>query len=375
MLLSKRFRSSLWAVLLAVPACSSHTNDPVPNDVPDGSSGTPGTEVPDAADPNSQWDGNVAEICAEYARRDCDDYARCLPLYMATAIGTYAQCLEQSKAECARLGSLPGTAWTLPKLLACAKSYEMRSCTDYAPSPACVTGPGTLPNEGSCQSNAQCASGYCWKEISEECGVCRDKMPDGAACGRDRHCQSDTCTALTCRPRLKEGDACAGLTDCPIELVCDAGTCQKPKWAPLRAACDGWVTQCDGDNACENDVCVTPKIAEIGQSCAADSSGRLIYCRASDCEGDVCTARGALGTTCGSCANGAICAKGTCKLRTIDACEAPSAATLAARPAECERNAAERGGIGAHHAAHQDGLECRGRIEDSVRLHCAGVRR
>jgi hypothetical protein len=132
---------------------------------------------------------------------------------------------------------------------------------------------------------------------------------------------------------LKEGDACQRLDDCPIDLVCNAGTCQKPKLAPLGQPCDGELIQCEGDLTCDNGVCDKGLVVEVGAQCGFLANGKYAFCRASDCGArGVCEKATPVGGPCPTpsvtCADGAICTKGICKAYTADACEAPSPANV-----------------------------------------------
>ena len=326
----KSLRVCLWSVLLAVAACSDPADPGAP--MPDGGTSTPEGGLPDAADPDATGDGNIAETCAEYARSGCDYITRCMPFYLEWNYGSYAKCLAQTKDVCTVLSTAPGTSWTPPQLLACAKAEALLACDDYTPVAACEIQPGAKEKGASCVTSAQCASKACLRERYNSCGVCGDKAPDGAACTRSVNCQSGQCIQKTCAPVLNEGDPCPNHDGCRWDLVCSAGTCQKPTYAPLGQSCSSELVLCEGELVCENEVCSKPKFADVGERCGFVEEGRYTSCRASDCnERGICVSQAPAGAPCPvdvTCAGFGLCTNGTCKAYTADVCETPTPSAL-----------------------------------------------
>jgi hypothetical protein len=331
----KYVRICLWSVLMAVPACSSPGSDPGDPDgsMPDGTTSTPDGGLPDAADPDAPWDGDIDEPCADYARSDCNYLNRCSPIYVEMNYGSYAGCVAQSKKACTVLSTAPGTSWTPPALLACAKAGEPLGCYDDTYPAACVTAPGAKEKGASCVTSSQCASTFCIRERYNNCGVCGDKAPDGASCTRGLNCQSGRCTQRICSPMLKEGDPCSRPSDCPWNLACSDGTCKKPTYAPLGQPCDNDLLLCESDYLCEDSVCSKGKFVDLGDRCGI-VDGHYTYCRGSECSDmGVCVNYAPEGAACPlyvTCAGGGLCVNGFCKAYAPDTCETPNPSALTA---------------------------------------------
>lgn len=331
MRLSNLSRCHLLFALAVFAACSS--TDPSPPVSPDGGETAPDSPAPDpeaggATDAGTSVDGNVDETCAEVARVDCDDFNECSPVYLGWLYGSYDACLARSSEVCRVQSSLAGSNRTADEMLRCTRAVAAQACNDTTSPAECASRPGALPKGGGCQADAQCASSFCRREVSDFCGVCADRVPDGGACTRSRHCESGRCSMAKCAPVLNEGDRCNTL-DCSNEITCVEGICKKITRVGEGQACNFELTQCEFDMSCVDGRCIKDILVDPGQKCGVLDNGGFALCRGSACDFQLCVELPPVASACsseGTCAGTAVCHLGLCKALTNDVCDAPPVA-------------------------------------------------
>jgi hypothetical protein len=226
----------------------------------------------------------------------CDDLFNALyassctggPAYPADEI---ARIKPRFARVCASIFTLPGSGYTSGNIEACAQAIQSAgaSCQiDTVDRGACATPSGTLANGAPCNTDAQCAGGWCGRP--------------GGSCG-------------TCEPALAVGQSCRGMSyPCVGGATCDnngTGNCVAITYGDVGAACGTGGAQCQTGLHCDaaGHTCAGPGAA--GAACLTSyecASGLFCGGFGTGAASGTCTAGGDVGAPCphgtDDCANG-----------------------------------------------------------------------
>ena len=368
------------AVLLAAlgAGCDAGAASPDAGDATDGATPDPCAACPDA---RPACGGDECVPC-EDPRASCDDVARfrqlldrrCTDLLRSDNARTSG---PQYAAECAlatepsrrrieravrdgRIGIDAASFAACLRMEPVQISFEILPGTGNA-GPCQRMWIGRTPRGAPCDTQAECADGYCerrdWGRSRPHyeagaCGVCAPRLAEGESCDGDWDTLAVACgeglvcegATRTCVPATQgvvpRGGACATHVECVYGLVCAIdGTCAPP--GALGGACESDVHCAEG--ICAEGTCRTPPIAGApclpgdrcgphlvcsgeGGSCVAPPVGAMCSSDAHCAEGDVCPSvsascsfecrpRVAIGEPCCStamCPSDGVCSDGVC---------------------------------------------------------------
>jgi len=222
------------AVVLALAACGSSSNEPAPVALED----------------------FPAAFAARYCRRayDC-----CLPDDRAAAApGTdeascAAMMTEFARSNAELLLGFHGVAYFAPAARRCLELLDVGACGEiFEPHQAALVGcqdvfAGTFALGTPCEDAQQCASAVCSDGACAVAATCAD--PDVVA-------------ATTCVPRVGLGEPCYVSPQCPAGAACDQGACRR--------------------EGALGEGCSLP--SDCAGTCAPDATGASV-CRAGLCRG------------------------------------------------------------------------------------------
>lgn len=166
---------------------------------------------------------------------------------------------------------------------------------------------GTVPVEGECRYNHECAGApdaFCAPNQK-----CTARPGHGQACGAG--CAQDFyCASGICQPRLPAGGVCTSTSQCVDELFCDTAATM-----PVCTARQPGGSTCTGDSGCESFECIPGVCAGPSPSSCyrdTDCSGRCAddgsFCSGpSSCASGTCQTSGAFCSTPTSCGLADVC--------------------------------------------------------------------
>jgi len=289
------------------------------------------------------------QACDEASKAICDQFAKCLPIFVTIGYGDAATCLSRTKANCPVTFDAPKTSASPARLSTCAAGIRQLSCEALSTTTpaACVPEPGGLEDGAACGDDAQCKSTWCAKNDDALCGKCT-KLPaaggacvdlglkaDGTtqkSCGRGLQCAKDICV----KPG-ETGATCDDAKPCALGLTCFNTKCAaagKP-----GAKCD---PEGKTDPVCDffqgafcnpaTKVCQSVVAAKAGETCGLVgtefklcSAGAKCITTAGTMSG-TCIAAAVDGAACNTkdgpdCLAPAKCTNGVCKLPDPAACK------------------------------------------------------
>jgi hypothetical protein len=276
--------ASLALAMVALAGCPIHSDGG--GDA--GAGGSGGLPVLPGVTPNE---------CDQTAGLYCEQTFRCDPDGSKEWYGTIDRCKQVDATVCHEIAQLPGaTPATVAKdWAACNRAIGAQSCEDAKYGPplvACHGSKGTRKNGDTCESGAQCATGYCTFPVDSNgqvtdysCGVCAVPPGVGATCNSSANW-------------------------CEDGLICLNDVCLKP--GPLGAACDEKTTGCQGQLTCFDGHCSKPHLE--GEACSPDRTDcdGLLVCiqntcsqplgEGADCDVDTFLCAPGLGCIAGKCA-------------------------------------------------------------------------
>jgi hypothetical protein len=190
----------------------------------------------------------------------------------------HSDCVMGSGGACGQTGSCDGTG-------ACKLQSAGTSC-----------GTGSVC-EGNTAKGQQCDGlGACVnKPMGTDCaekkcvapGGCEDNCTDDAGCSSTGWCDKSVTPAL-CKPKRKNGTACAAANECENPFCVDGVCCNKP--------CGGQCEACDTDGAVGTCVPVSDKPRGMRPACDAGTGS--MDCKARRCDGvATATCEGYVGST------------------------------------------------------------------------------
>lgn len=335
----KRAYPIVVIVVVGLVGCGSSEGDDL---LSGGGSADAAVDVGEAGDASVPVTPEVA--CSELASAYCGSLTRCASFFGEIIFGGTAKCVEVARSSCARTLAAPDTGATPDGLVACAAAVEASSCdaTLSRETPAACRPTGGARNlGGGCLDDWQCASGRCQPLAGVACGVCVERIAEGAACQGDDDCDF----GLSCPEELRRcvrrggaGESCATATPCKVGFSCvgavGAAVCRPA--AEAGDSCESPATQvadcdiasgiyCGAGGSCRKIgraapgercgvVGATYTICVGGGRCSADSGQGV--CRGPVGAGEACTA-----TSSGApCEPGLRCVAGTCVAPSIAAC-------------------------------------------------------
>lgn len=231
----------------------------------------------------------VGETCEE--ERLFDDNEHCDLVFTGT-LGANAACAigEQCLSGFCNITSCPDACCPgtcvgdarpeRPRLGEACVSTEEAPCIESYCNAASGQCEAYKPTGQSCESDSDCARGFCT-------GVCTDYPSEGEPCIPDSESTCDSiglyCNVMTnvCTPLALEGDTCSATTPCSPVYTCNGATCELSfrlgdTCAPERGCIDG--SYCDETTL----RCTAPK----ADGAACDSSRQ---CSSRDCDFDTMT--------------------------------------------------------------------------------------
>jgi hypothetical protein len=191
-------------------------------------------------------DGQKA--CASFAATFCSKLMSCTSFVLGVLYGDEPTCEKRVLASCVPSFGAAGTSATPAKTSACEQSLSSLACATFITGdlgPACKTEPGTVPQDGACAEDAQCATTFCARAPDAACGVCAPPTKPGAACVRSSCsagmvCPSGQSTCITPVPG-KVDDACTAQEQCDLAhaVGCNttSGKCLALTLASGQASC------------------------------------------------------------------------------------------------------------------------------------------
>jgi hypothetical protein len=279
----------------------------------------------------SETDPNV--ICASMLAY-CQRFNECAPYFVGLEFGTVARCAERLKLSCVDAVLAPDSGLTGAAMAACAAALPAASCADlvYNNIAACNFA-GTRPVGAACGTNEQCASGRCAKHDST-CGVCAERVADGAACLADLDCLAGrVCNGNDqCVLPAAAGAPCSASAPCGHATDCVAGTCQaSATMAGPACTAQGGCSLAHALYCTPSSVCAAIPLNPPDGACDASTTSPAL-CAAGTCVlppvGDkgVCEGFAADGAPCGEqaedrlCQTPALCIGGRCSVPSSAAC-------------------------------------------------------
>jgi hypothetical protein len=300
------------------------------------------------ADTENETGVTREKACEDISKAICDQYSKCLPLFISLGFGDVATCVSRTKVGCPTGFDAPSTSSNPARVASCAAEIGKLTCeglTQATPA-VCIPEPGGLADGASCADDAQCKSTWCAKNEDASCGTCAVQPAVGAACvdlgkkndgstqkscGRNLECAKDACA----KP-APTGAACSDSQPCGIGLACFNSKCVaagKP-----GSKCDpAGVTEpgCDllQGSFCNQTtkVCQAFIYSKAGEPCSFSATEIKVCSAGSKCIGatatspGTCVAPAADGAACNvtngpDCLAPAKCRDGLCKLPSASAC-------------------------------------------------------
>jgi hypothetical protein len=174
--------------------------------------------------------------------------------------------------------------------LKCLDASKTKTCFDQlAPQAICAAVyAGLVADNGACQANAECATGYCDRgtTLHDGCaGTCKPFTAEGATCGTGHPAcaPSDYCDSAT--SKCKARSAASGTCDpdkgpfCQPGLYCIGTTCQAPGGG-LGAACASGLfgSSCDDAFHCDDTAKCAARQADGGTCASFDACDDGLDC-------------------------------------------------------------------------------------------------
>jgi hypothetical protein len=246
---------ALCTVLALAPACGDDDDDG--GGTPDAAGGGPDGGAPDAGGPT------IADVCGpgglfvDLFKKiiDCNpEFEFILGAIDDAAIS--AAC-ENGLGKYVEDGSvvLAGQA----ALDACAQYISAGTCETLdidEPGPCEDVFVGTVPANGACEDNVQCAGdSWCDETAGTTCGTCRPQKDNGMTCVADDECKGGRCKPMvggpaTCTDLADAGEACATAEDCRGNRECVAQKCEAPTLPTTGDGCDNGMNFENAIGAC-----------------------------------------------------------------------------------------------------------------------------
>jgi hypothetical protein len=263
------------------------------------------------------------EACATYAKALCAKEAACRPVAFTIAHGDPATCEKHVAATCRADLAPDGAGATRETLDACAaaRTGSCEALVGELPAPCRPPGPRALGK--ACGHSAECASGFCDREVGKPCGTCASLPTAHQPCQRGVLCDFGLgCGAGLCLPKVPEHEACTSTATCQAPLRCVKHECAAPGKAGDRCDVhDDGSPSCDegAGLVCRSGRCAKAKLLEHGARCdkdgvctAGEQCGRKGVCEPPAKAGDPCSPAGPF------CAAPAVCAGGVCAAPSSD---------------------------------------------------------
>jgi hypothetical protein len=247
---------------------------------------------------NGAADGEgVQQACERYAKDTLTAGCQADP-WVALPSMEMSRVQGRLAAECVAKIGLPGSAFTLSKVQACASALESSGCPAQPACAALVFDTGSLGLGASCVSNIQCASGHCTASVDESsgaglCGVCAPLPAIGEMCaGLPAEMNIGACTpGATC-------DYTAASPTCvATATVASGGPCT----APGQWCAEGFY--CGASGTCLSQL-------GPGEPCQADSQCTYPLICSTASGSSICGPAGHSGDPCAGsvdCAGGLVC--------------------------------------------------------------------
>lgn len=314
-----------------------------------GSSGFVESDASSAEDTSTIADGSPdgsnpgltpSAECVAFGDAYCDLFSRCFPILLGGLAYDLSTCRARAGLGCALAEASPNGSKAPATCSAAIKAAQCgANITNLDPS--CRV-KGTVPNDGACEYDGQCASGACVKPANgAPCGVCKPRAGDKGACGAGvaqcdygLQCAEGTCIT----PVALDGNCTKGACLPPNRCVANVGlpgaTCKAPK--ATNAACGAAGAYDDACDAVRGEYCkggvvaagqCTPiQFANPTEACGV-VNGNLVACKgAASCKNNKCVANAPDGAACNTtsgpdCTGPAECINGTCTIPKPDRCK------------------------------------------------------
>jgi hypothetical protein len=320
-------------VLAASAACEDSAANPQSPALPSSSSsGTPAGNTSSSSGTSTAGTSGGAEAGADSGALDvsrfvaavCAYEERCHGATFKRNFGDLTRCKSVYGLGFRGESAAKGWATTEAQLDACVAAMpDACEFLEYVPACRFV---GTLATGAGCIYGSQCATGACiGVEDANGCDRCAPRATAGTDCAttycsdKGYDCYNGKCTLMGGESASCGGDA----LPCQSHLRCVGGQCVKA--LPKDASCtqvEGQQSPCDTGLECVSNKCAEELTAPVGQPCGS-TSGRIVRCIASRCQGGTCVAYRALDESCNESARCDLllrCVAGKCALPDPNAC-------------------------------------------------------
>lgn len=289
------------------------------------------------------------QACDDISKAICDQYSKCLPLFVTMGFGDSATCVSRTKASCPTMFDASKTSATPARVSTCAAGLRQLSCEALSTTTpaACVPEPGGLDDGAPCSDDAQCRSTWCPKNETSFCGKCTKLPTAGAACvdlgtKADGEPQKECGRGLTCAKDVcvkpgETGAACDDSKPCALGLACFNGKCVAAGKPGSKCDPEGKVEPaCDFAQGAfcnpATKVCQSVVAAKAGESCGIVGTDFKLCSAGGKCVtpagamSGTCVAPAVDGAACNTkdgpdCLAPAKCVGGVCKLPDPTACK------------------------------------------------------
>lgn len=283
----------------------------------------------DAGTPDAPTQNQIASVCADVARAQCDKFAACSPRLFAQKYASALLCQAAVAWECQNNLRFGGINWTFDQAVVCAAKTAGMICAAWLSDgldPSCRLGPGLLPDGARCRVRvtSQCGpQSDCMQADASGCGTCRPRTPLFAVCTskdscvQEGRCVFDVSGQGRCEPYVALGQSCDARNRCADSLSCAAGRASCVTSVGCKGTCQ--LTLAGEGESCLERPCDKRRSLSCSQTTfkceldeACSGSGQMIGCPGPVAIGKPCS----LGTP---CAAPATCTQGVCAFPDVDA--------------------------------------------------------